>query len=296
MLPTTFSTKSQDAALLLLRVREIAFDELLSKRMANETNRRIKDYSPSYQRLYCDIMNNMVCPDESSFCGMNCLDSQTVSPFVQRSRTISLCSSSEVEVETRRDSVEEFEATEDHPDLYRCDVVDASSDHSTSSYSNCSHQDHLEFRSSFKSISCVSPATAVLPHFDHLDGPEGAAPSSNLICTKYVGTEVGLKDRNVRDVLRKKFSWKSFPELERYLIDHRSQYLQFSNQLNYTAEQKRYNNRLTQGLLDLAAVEGYLFEDFTFAAVRDRIRCYYKSYVQANKKKKLKIKRAPSKC
>lgn len=46
------------------------------------------------------------------------------------------------------------------------------------------------------------------------------------------------------------------------------------------------SNELTQGLLDLAKEEGYLFEDFTFAAIRDRIRCYYKSYVQATKKKK----------
>jgi hypothetical protein len=89
----------------------------------------------------------------------------------------------------------------------------------------------------------------------------------------------------VKGILRRKFSWRSFPELERYLIDHRQQYLQYSSQLNYTTDQKRYNNHLTQGLLDVAKREGYLFEDFSFAAVRDRIRCYYKSYVQAVKKK-----------
>jgi hypothetical protein len=38
--------------------------------------------------------------------------------------------------------------------------------------------------------------------------------------------------------------------------------------------------------LQLAANEGYVLEEFTFAAVRDRIRCFYKSFVQATKKKK----------
>jgi hypothetical protein len=95
----------------------------------------------------------------------------------------------------------------------------------------------------------------------------------------------------VKGILRRKFSWRSFPELERYLIDHRQQYLQYSSRLNYTTEQKRYNNHLTQGLLDLAKREGYLFEDFSFAAVRDRIRCYYKSYVQAVKKKEKKTRK-----
>jgi hypothetical protein len=89
-----------------------------------------------------------------------------------------------------------------------------------------------------------------------------------------------------KGTLRKKFSWKSFPELETYLVDHRAQYLEYSSSLNYTKAQKLYNNKLTQGLLDLAAAEGYTFEGFSFAAVRDRIRCFYKSYVQATKKKK----------
>ncbi|GKY92275.1 hypothetical protein MPSEU_000198600 [Mayamaea pseudoterrestris] len=87
-------------------------------------------------------------------------------------------------------------------------------------------------------------------------------------------------------ILRPKFSWKTYPELESYLVEHRSKYLQFSSQRNYTRDQKRYNNKLTQGLLALASESGYVFEGFTFAAIRDRIRCYYKSYVQACKKKK----------
>lgn len=101
--------------------------------------------------------------------------------------------------------------------------------------------------------------------------------------SKLVGTEV---KGPVKAILQRKFSWKNYPALEDYLVRNRAEYLQYSSELNYTAEQKRYNNTLTQGLLDLAEKEGYLFEDFTFAAIRDRIRCYYKSYVQATKKKK----------
>ena len=113
------------------------------------------------------------------------------------------------------------------------------------------------------------------------DSPVPAPPFNKKFVGDTLPQGVALKD-----VLRKKFNWKAFPELERFLIAHRKQYLQYSNSLNYTKAQKIFNNKLTQGLLELAAEQGYVFEGFTFAAVRDRIRCFYKSFVQANKKKK----------
>lgn len=132
----------------------------------------------------------------------------------------------------------------------------------------------------------TSPTTTA-PTTSPSHRPSAATPPEcGALCSgKFVGDRLpaGVK---ARDVLRKKFSWKSFPELEVYLVDHRPKYLACSNSLNYTKAQKQYNNDLTQGLLDLAAAEGYLFESFTFAAVRDRIRCFYKSFVQATKKKK----------
>jgi hypothetical protein len=87
-------------------------------------------------------------------------------------------------------------------------------------------------------------------------------------------------------ILRKKFSWRNYPELEEYLISNRPDYLRHSA-LNYTAEQKHFNNRLTEGLLEVAARMNYVFDEtcFNFVAVRDRIRCYYKSYVQSSKKR-----------
>mmetsp|Transcript_8212 Transcript_8212/g.23604 ORF Transcript_8212/g.23604 Transcript_8212/m.23604 type:complete len:535 (-) Transcript_8212:698-2302(-) len=88
----------------------------------------------------------------------------------------------------------------------------------------------------------------------------------------------------IRSVLRKGFSWRQFPELEEFLRTNRDEYFTYSS-LNYTMEQRRYNNDLTKNLLKLANDVGYVFEGFTFANVRDRIRCYYKSYVQAIKKR-----------
>ena len=91
----------------------------------------------------------------------------------------------------------------------------------------------------------------------------------------------------VRATLKKKFSWKNYPELEGYLLENQEEYFEYSSK-NYTAEQRKYNNDLTRGLLDLASNEGYVFEEFTFSMIRDRIRCYYKSHSQAAKKKRKK--------
>jgi len=87
-------------------------------------------------------------------------------------------------------------------------------------------------------------------------------------------------------LLRKKFSWKNYPELEAFLIEHRSEYLKYSAR-NYTMEQKKYNNALTQKLIKLASSNNYIFDDrdFSFSNIRDRIRCFYKSFVQCIRKK-----------
>ena len=83
-----------------------------------------------------------------------------------------------------------------------------------------------------------------------------------------------------------KWAWRDFPELEAFLVANRDEYLRHSAR-NYTPEQKEYNNNLTVQLLAVADEFGYVFHsgDFDFVSIRDRIRCYYKSYVQANKKK-----------
>uniref|UniRef100_A0A7S4RFB7 Uncharacterized protein n=1 Tax=Ditylum brightwellii TaxID=49249 RepID=A0A7S4RFB7_9STRA len=92
--------------------------------------------------------------------------------------------------------------------------------------------------------------------------------------------------QQVKTILKRKFSWKNYPELEAFLIANREEYLRHSA-LNYTVQQKQYNNRLTEQLLELAAEHGYVFDEsaFSFVTVRDRIRCYFKSYVQSSKKR-----------
>ena len=75
-------------------------------------------------------------------------------------------------------------------------------------------------------------------------------------------------------------------QLEQFLIANREEYLRHSA-LNYTLQQKQYNNLLTERLLELATQHGYVFDtkDFGFVTVRDRIRCYYKSFVQSARKR-----------
>ena len=74
--------------------------------------------------------------------------------------------------------------------------------------------------------------------------------------------------------------------MEKFLIANRDDYLRHSA-LNYTAEQKQYNNDLTDRLLEVAERYGYVFdpEEFNYVGIRDRIRCYYKSYVQTMRKR-----------
>lgn len=74
------------------------------------------------------------------------------------------------------------------------------------------------------------------------------------------------------------------------MIANRDEYLEHSSK-NYTAEQKQFNNWLTEQLIQVAERHGYIFdpEEFNFVAIRDRIRCYYKSYVQTARKRGLEL-------
>ena len=76
------------------------------------------------------------------------------------------------------------------------------------------------------------------------------------------------------------------PKKPRSFPANREEYLRHST-LNYTMQQKKYNNCLTMRMIKLAAERGYAFDDteFSFVTVRDRIRCYFKSYVQSMKKR-----------
>ena len=57
--------------------------------------------------------------------------------------------------------------------------------------------------------------------------------------------------------------------------------------MNYTADRgsEALHIRLTEGMLELASKLNYVFDETCFLEVRDRIRCYYKSYIQSSKKR-----------
>lgn len=114
---------------------------------------------------------------------------------------------------------------------------------------------------------------------------EPESPSTPSRCRKFLQAPC-RRGILIKKVYRKKFSWKNLPELEEFLIANREEYLRHSA-LNYTVQQKQYNNALTERLLELATEHGYVFDerDFNFVTVRDRIRCYYKSFVQSAKKR-----------
>jgi len=153
------------------------------------------------------------------------------------------------------------------------------------------HSTCMRDRISESNSSIISDSpTTTLPAMD---------PRSLRVCNKSISIpppyfpvsptslkKCGKEESGIRRVLHKKFPWKNYPELESFLVANREEYLHHS-QLNYTIEQKQYNNRLTERLIRLAEESGYEFDktEFNFVAIRDRIRCYFKSYVQSNKKK-----------
>jgi hypothetical protein len=74
------------------------------------------------------------------------------------------------------------------------------------------------------------------------------------------------------------------------LVENRDDYLEHSSR-NYTIAQKQYNNALTERLIKVAETHNCAFdpEEFNFVSIRDRIRCYYKSYVQTVRKRGLPL-------
>jgi len=109
---------------------------------------------------------------------------------------------------------------------------------------------------------------------------------SSIAKKKQAKNVVRAKDGSDTMLIMKRFCWRDFPELEKILISHRREYLSFSSR-NYSPAQKKFNNNLTASIIKTAEESGYKFspQHFDFSAVRDRIRCFYKSYVQGEKKR-----------
>lgn len=173
------------------------------------------------------------------------------------------------------------------------------------SLNNIPHQKPHQLKGMSHHHSRLTRGRTPLQHKNHALKARSFDESIESKKVKYVGTSTPHK---VRAVLKHKFSWKNYPEvctmlikvkfckysvthaylsyfvkLEQFLIEKREEYLRYSSTLNYTSSQKDFNNNLTTSVLKLAASHGYVFERFSFAQVRDRIRCYYKSYLQSIK-------------
>lgn len=87
--------------------------------------------------------------------------------------------------------------------------------------------------------------------------------------------------------ISKRFSWTFYPELEEFLIKNRNEFLSYSSTKNYTTEQRDYNNQLTSRFISHAKDTGYydvLLADMAFTEIRNKVRSYYKSYIQSYKR------------
>jgi hypothetical protein len=260
--PRFNSVAESDVAKLLLQVRKIASHEIILQKELGSTENTPQPHPlkspPRISLIRSSVVHRikhtgLLCSDETR-------DESSIasSPPSQRSRIISFCSQ-----ELEESSMVTSGRISPHPSINCVQSPESLKVVLADKNTLFNDSDKICFPSSpkvtFKSAISSSPPTPLSP--------------SNK---KLVGDTVA-EGNSVRGILRKKFSWKSFPELESYLIENRQNYLEYSNALNYTKAQKIYNNELTQGLLDRASETGYIFEGFTFAAVRDRIRCFYKS-------------------
>lgn len=82
------------------------------------------------------------------------------------------------------------------------------------------------------------------------------------------------------------FQWSQFPPLEKLLRSHMEEYYELSIEVCQSILQQEFNNKLVHKVQEMASFYGWKF-DFTFKALRDRVRCYFKTHIQ-NAKKRLK--------
>eukprot|EP00979_Chaetoceros_neogracilis_P000444 scaffold107_cov269-Chaetoceros_neogracile.AAC.36 len=82
------------------------------------------------------------------------------------------------------------------------------------------------------------------------------------------------------------FQWSQFPPLEKLLRSHMEEYYELSIEVCQSILQQEFNNKLVHKVQEMATFYGWEFA-FTFKALRDRVRCYFKTHIQ-NAKKRLK--------
>ncbi|KAL7577369.1 hypothetical protein ACA910_002100 [Epithemia clementina (nom. ined.)] len=92
------------------------------------------------------------------------------------------------------------------------------------------------------------------------------------------------------------FVWSHYPPLEKVLRDHMEEYYHLSLQKRQSAAQQAFNNELVQIVRQVARKDwGWTIPTLDDKALRDRIRCYYKTHIQNAKKRLATMLKNPRK-
>lgn len=92
------------------------------------------------------------------------------------------------------------------------------------------------------------------------------------------------------------FFWTAYPPLETTLETHMRRYYDLSVKKCQSREQQAFNNDMVTFVRVEAAKFGWKFDvKFTDKALRDRVRCYFKTRIQNSKKRLLTMLKDPTK-